>query len=76
MREESRKTLADLAQDYYNVAQILEERIRDRNERLKALPPTSKQAYQLKRELNVLYREKADTLESAELLENYYLKEG
>ena len=67
-----RKTLSELAQDYYSAAEIVGERIRERNEKLRLLSPASAAAGKIKAELRVLYRERADARAIADHLASYY----
>lgn len=73
MRDTVRKTLGELAEDYYEAVRVLESRIADRNKRLKEYSPASREAAKLKSELNILYSERRDTMEAARFLKEYYL---
>lgn len=66
------KDLKELALSYYRGADIVAQRIAERRRRLKKLGKGSREAGILRDELNVLYRERRDTLETADLLWNYY----
>lgn len=69
-----RKTLAELGEEYDYQAQLLSEQIKRKNKKLASLadPRCSKQAYIIKSELNILYRQRRETLETARKLRNYY----
>ncbi len=67
--------ITSLAREYENSADILLTRIHARNEKLKTIHRCSKEAYQLKRELRVLYNERQEALETARHLRGYYEKE-
>lgn len=68
------KTLCDLADEYFEQAQVLEGIIAKHRKRLAALPnpETSREAYGIKSLLNVLYKERRDVLETANYLKDNY----
>lgn len=66
------KTLEELSRDYFNAANILTQRIHERNEKLKLLAPASNKAERLKREIRALYNERAETTQIAMKLATYY----
>ena len=68
--------ITSLAREYENSADILLTRIHARNEKLKTIHRCSKEAYQLKRELRVLYNERQEALETARHLKRCYDKES
>lgn len=69
------KSLEELADEYYDAAAVLTVRIHDRNRMLKEYPPASRRAGELKSELRVLYAERAEIMQNAEILKNYYDEE-
>lgn len=66
------KSLEELAGEYYDAAAVLTVRIHDRNQKLKGLSPASREAAELKSQLSVLYAERAEIMQNAEILKNYY----
>ena len=66
------KSLDELGGEYATAAGIVEQRIAARRERLKKLRKHSVEAGIIRSELNTLYRERRDALETAEKLINYY----
>ncbi len=66
------KDLKELAGDYFFSADVVSQRIADRRARLRTLKKKSREAGILRDELNILYRERRDTLETADRLMNYY----
>lgn len=68
------KTLCDLADEYFEQAQVLEGIIAKHRKRLAALPnpETSREAYGIKSLLNVLYTEHRDVMETANFLKDNY----
>ena len=66
------KDLKELAEDYAFSAGIVSQRIAERRARLKALKKGSREAGKLRDEVNILYRERRDALETADKLMNYY----
>lgn len=70
-------TLSQLADEYYEQAQVLEKIIEKHRRRLNALPnsETSPEAYRIKSLLNVLYKEHRDVMETANFLKDNYSEE-
>lgn len=68
------RTLSQLADEYFEQAQVLEGIIAKHRKRLAALPnpETSREAYGIKSLLNVLYAEHRDVMETANFLKNNY----
>lgn len=68
------KTLSQLADEYFEQAQVLEELIAKHRKRFSALPnpETSEEAYKIKTLLNVLYKEHRDVMETANFLKDNY----
>ena len=68
------KTLCDLADEYFEQAQVLEGIIAKYRKRLAALPnpETSREAYGIKSLLNGLYAEHRDVMETANFLKDNY----
>jgi len=69
------KTLCDLADEYFEQAQVLEGIIAKHRKRPRASPPnpeTSREAYGIKSLLNVLYAEHRDVMETANFLKDNY----
>ncbi len=68
------KTLAQLGEEYEYQAQLLSEQIKRKNKKLASLadPRCSKQAYIIKSDLSILYRQRREALETARKLKNYY----
>ena len=74
MKEEVKMgtTIYELSQSYNSAVEILTARIMARNEKLRYLQPTSKQADKIKGELRILYKERLDAADTAKRLEKYY----
>ena len=72
------KSLYDLGLEYESAAAQVKERIDARTKRLNALPDRvcSREAYELKSELNTLYSEYRQAKNTAEYLRNYYSPDG
>ena len=70
-------TLSQLADEYYEQAQVLEKIIEKHRRRLNALPnsETSPEAYRIKSLLNVPYKEHRDVMETANFLKDNYSEE-
>lgn len=68
------RTLSQLADEYFEQAQVLEGIIARHRKRLAALPnpETSREAYGIKSLLNVLYAEHRDVMETANFLKDNY----
>lgn len=68
------KTLSQLADEYFEQAQVLDEIIAKHRKRLSLLPnpETSVEAYRIKSLLNVLYKEHRDVMETANFLKDNY----
>ena len=68
------RTLSQLADEYFEQAQVLEGIIAKHRKRLVALPnpETSREAYGIKSLLNVLYAEHRDVMETANFLKDNY----
>ena len=68
------RTLSQLADEYFEKAQVLEGIIAKHRKRLAALPnpETSREAYGIKSLLNVLYAEHRDVMETANFLKDNY----
>ena len=68
------RTLSQLADEYFEQAQVLDGIIARHRKRLSALPnpETSDEAYKIKTLLNVLYKERRDVLETANYLKDNY----
>ncbi len=69
-----RKTLRELSEEYDVAAQQLKRIIAKKRAALRALPDSicSADAYELKRELSVLYAQQRETKEIADYLKSYY----
>ena len=65
------RTLSQLADEYFEQAQVLDGIIARHRKRLSALP-MSDEAYKIKTLLNVLYKERRDVLETANYLKDNY----
>lgn len=68
------RTLSQLADEYFEQAQVLEGIIAKHRKRLAALPnpETSREPYGIKSLLNVLYAEHRDVMETANFLKDNY----
>ncbi len=68
------RTLSQLADEYFEQAQVLDGIIAKHRKRLAALPnpETSREAYGIKSLLNVLYAEHRDVMETANFLKDNY----
>lgn len=68
------RTLSQLADEYFEQAQVLDGIIARHRKRLAALPnpETSREAYGIKSLLNVLYAEHRDVMETANFLKDNY----
>lgn len=68
------RTLSQLADEYFEQAQVLDGIIAKKRKQLSALPnpETSDEAYKIKTLLNVLYRERRDVLKTANYLKDNY----
>lgn len=68
------RTLSQLADEYFEQAQVLEGIIAKHRKRLAALPnpETSREVYGIKSLLNVLYAEHRDVMETANFLKDNY----
>lgn len=68
------KSLSQLGEEYEAASALVKERITEKRQRLKNLKNSvcSNEAYVIKRELKVLYREYKDATEIAEYLKTYY----
>ena len=68
------RTLSQLADEYFEQAQVLEGIIAKHRKRLAALPnpETSREAYGIKSLLNALYAEHRDVMETANFLKDNY----
>ena len=68
------KTLSQLADEYFEQAQVLDGIIARHRKRLSALPnpETSREAYGIKSLLTVLYAEHRDVMETANFLKDNY----
>ncbi|MGN0543495.1 MAG: hypothetical protein ACI4JG_08605 [Acutalibacteraceae bacterium] len=68
------KTMRELGEEYEAAASRVKERIAKKRGELRALNNSicSNEAYELKSELSVLYREYRDAREIAEYLKSYY----
>mgnify|MGYP000148005234 FL=1 len=68
------RTLSQLADEYFEQAQVLEGIIAKHRKRLASLPnpETSREAYGIKSLLNVLYAEHRDVMETANFLKDNY----
>lgn len=68
------RTLSQLADEYFEQAQVLEGIIAKHRKRLAALPnpETSREAYGIKSLLNVLYAEHRDVMETTNFLKDNY----
>ncbi|MCI6969460.1 MAG: hypothetical protein MR920_02660 [Oscillospiraceae bacterium] len=71
------RTLSQLADEYFEQAQVLDGIIAKKRKQLSALPnpETSDEAYKIKTLLNVLYKERRDVLETANYLKDNYFGE-
>ncbi len=65
-------SLEMLGEEYEKAAETVRERIRTRNLKLKSLWRCSPEAAALRSEISALYRERAEALEIAAHLKNYY----
>ena len=72
------RTLSQLADEYFEQAQVLDGIIAKKRKQLLALtnPETSDEAYKIKVLLNVLYKERRDVLETANFLKDNYSGEA
>ena len=70
------KNLEQLGEEYETAAGIVGERIAQRRAKLKLSRPGSREAGILRDEINVLYRERRDVLDTAKKLKNYYGGKG
>ena len=68
------RTLSQLADEYFEQAQVLDGIIAKKRKQLSALtnPETSDEAYKIKTLLNVLYKERRDVLKTANYLKDNY----
>lgn len=68
------KSLAELGEEYEAAAMQIKRRIAERRQKLRALKDSvlSNEAYELKRELRLLYAEYRETKEISEYLKTYY----
>ncbi len=66
------KSLSELSREYKKSADIIAERIKERNGKLKFTRPGSRAESVLRAELSVLYAERRDAAETAVRLKNYY----
>lgn len=68
------RTLSQLADEYFEQAQVLDGIIARHRKRLSDLPnpETSDEAYKIKTLLNVLYKERRDVLKTANYLKDNY----
>lgn len=68
------RTLSQLADEYFEQAQVLDGIIAKKGKQLSVLPnpETSDEAYKIKTLLNVLYKERRDVLEMANYLKDNY----
>lgn len=68
------KSLRQLGEEYEAAAKLVKERIDKKRTQLKGLRDSicSNEAYELKRDLQVLYAEYRDTKEIADYLKKYY----
>ena len=71
------RTLSQLADEYFEQAQVLDGIIAKKRKQLSVLPnpETSDEAYKIKVLLNVLYKERRDVLETANFLKDNYSRE-
>lgn len=69
---EKAKNLDELGGEYAAAAGVVTQRIEDRRAKLKKLKKQSVEAGIIRSELNILYRERRDALETAGMLRNYY----
>ncbi len=72
MNNEKSKDLSELAEEYRSAAEIVSGRIESRRCVLKTVAYGTKEAGILRDEINVLYRERADALATADALSGYY----
>ncbi|MEE1012010.1 MAG: hypothetical protein U0L11_08265 [Acutalibacteraceae bacterium] len=70
----NKKSLRQLGEEYENAAAQVKRRIDKKRAQLRALKDSicSNDAYELKRELQLLYAEHREAVEIAEYLKNYY----
>ena len=68
------RTLSQLADEYFEQAQVLDGIIAKKRKQLSVLPnpETSDEAYKIKVLLNVLYKERRGVLETANFLKDNY----
>lgn len=66
------KTIEDIGEEYEQILNIIDSRIGERKEKLKAIQHLSKQSEILKKEIAILYDERLDVLLTAKHLKNYY----
>ncbi len=66
------KSLIELSEEYEKSADILSRRISERNGRLKYTRPGSRAEAVLRAELNILYAERREAVETAYKLRKYY----
>lgn len=68
------KTLRQLGEEYETAAEQVKRRITNKRQQLRALKDSvcSNEAYELKRELQLLYAEHREAKEIAEYLKSYY----
>ena len=68
------KSLAELGKEYETSAMQIKRRITEKRQKLRSLKDSvlSNEAYEIKRELRLLYEEYRDTKEIAEYLKTYY----
>lgn len=68
------KSLAELGEEYDAAAMQVKRRITEKRQKLRALKDSvlSNEAYELKRELRLLYAEYRETREIADYLKTYY----
>lgn len=66
------KSIEKLGEEYEQVARILSLRIDERKEKLKSLDKYSDEAWNLKKEIDLLYSERLDVILTARHLKNYY----
>ena len=65
-------SLEELADEYARTADTVTMRINERTGKLRNFAPFSSEASRLKSELNTLYSERRDVLETVRRLRNYY----
>ncbi len=66
------KTLRELGEEYEMAAEKIKIIIAEKRLKLKKAPECSNEAYELKRELRILYSQVRDTKEIAYYLKSYY----